>query len=150
MFIVYTEYPAHCIYNVILGICMNINEVTEIIWNFSRLVLKKNGYTFEENDDIIKIGKITKDDFYILQKMYKKYENELEEFKNSPEFNGWISEEFNANFWYGIFMDSELPDKIIFSKKDCNIIKKIIKKSIPLDNESDDKEMYDSFSESDN
>ena len=38
MFIVYTEYPAQCIYNVILDICMNINEVTEIIWNFSRLV----------------------------------------------------------------------------------------------------------------
>jgi hypothetical protein len=47
-------------------------------------------------------------------------------------------------FWYGVFMDSETPEKIIFSKSDCNIIRKIIKNSIPLNYENDDKEIYDS------
>ena len=144
MYIVYTEYPAHCIYHVILGSCKNMNEVIEIIWNFSRLVLKKTGYTFEENNDIIKIAKITKDDYNILEQIYEKYENELEELKYSKEFNGWKPEELNVNFWYGVFMDSETPEKIIFSKNDCNIIRKIIKKSISLNYENDDKEIYDS------
>ena len=134
MYIVYTEYPAHCIYDVILGVCKNMNEVTEIIWNFSRLVLKKTGYTFEENNDIINIAKITTDDYSILQQIYKKYEDELEELKYSSEFNGWEPEEFNVSLWYGVFMDSETPEKIIFSKEDCNIIKKIVKKSILLNN----------------
>jgi hypothetical protein len=144
MYIVYTEYPAHCIYNVILGSCKDMNEVIEIIWNFSRLVLKKTGHTFEENGDIIKIAKITTDDYNILQQIYNKYEDKLEEIKYSEEFNGWEPEVLNVNFWYGVFMDSEEPEKIIFTKSDCNIIRKIIKESISLNYENDDKEIYDS------
>jgi hypothetical protein len=144
MNIVYTEYPAHCIYNVILGVCKDMNEVIEIIWNYSRLVLKKTGYTFEENGDIIKIARITIDDYSILQQIYNKYEDKLDELKCSEEFNGWKPEVLNVYFWYGVFMDSETPEKIIFSKSDCNIIRKIIKNSIPLNYENDDKEIYDS------
>ena len=98
MFIIYTEYPAHCIYNVILGICKNMNEVAEIIWNFSRLILKKTGNTFEENGDIVKIAKISKDDFSILERIYKKYEDELDELKYSEDLNGWEPEVFNVYF----------------------------------------------------
>ena len=139
MYIVYTEYPAHCIYDVILGACKNMNEVIEIIWNFSRLVLKKTGHTFEENGDIIKIARITTDDYNVLQQIYKKYENELDELIYSKEFNGWEPEILNVYFWYGVFMDSEEPEKIIFSKDDCNIIKTIIDKSTSLDYNKNDK-----------
>ena len=144
MFIIYTEYPAHCIYNVILGVCKNMNEVAEIIWNFSRLILKKTGNTFEENGDIVKIAKISKDDYSILERIYKKYEDELDELKYSEDLNGWEPEVFNVYFWYGVFMDSETPEKIIFSSEDCNIIRKIIKNSTSLDDDDDDKEIYDS------
>jgi hypothetical protein len=151
MYIVYTEYPAHCIYNVILGVCKNMNEVIEIIWNFSRLILKKTGHTFEENrvgQGIIKIGRISTDDYSILEQMYNKYEEELDELIYSEEFNGWKPEVLNVYFWYGVFMDSEEPEKIIFSKDDCNIIKKIIKNSKSLDkNDDDDKEIYNCCSE---
>ena len=144
MYIIYTEYEGQCVYNIILGICKDINEVIEIIWNFSRLILKKTGNTFEENGDIVKIAKISKDDFSILERIYKKYEDELDELKYSEDLNGWEPEVFNVYFWYGVFMDSETPEKIIFSSEDCNIIRKIIKESISLNYQNDDKEIYDS------
>lgn len=40
MYIVYTEYAAQCVHDVVLGICEDMNEVIEIIWNYSRLILK--------------------------------------------------------------------------------------------------------------
>ena len=39
MYLVHTDLDAHCVHDVIVGICENMNEVIEIIWNFSRFVL---------------------------------------------------------------------------------------------------------------
>ena len=134
MYIVWTECVTGCCYNVVLGICTNMFEVTEIIWNYSRFILQKNGYTFEENVDLIQIAKISKEDYHILQKIYHKYEYQLDELKSSDFFNGWEPEEFMVNFWYGVFMDveKEHPNPV-FSKEDCGIIKKIIRNGRFLD-----------------
>ena len=42
MYLVHTELDAHCIHNVILGICENMNEVIEIIWNFFKIYFTYN------------------------------------------------------------------------------------------------------------
>jgi hypothetical protein len=132
MYIVYTEYAAHCCHDVVLGICENINEVIEIIWTFSRFVLTVYNNTFEENNELIKIAKITQEDYTVLDTLYKKYEDKLLEYISNPRFNEWENESLNINFWYGVF-DSEEKKDILFKKKDCNIIKNIIKNSILLE-----------------
>ena len=43
-----------------------MNEVIEIIWNFSRFILHTTGNTYKKNHDIIKISKITKDQYNIF------------------------------------------------------------------------------------
>jgi hypothetical protein len=117
MYLVYTELDSQCIHNVILGICENMNEVIEIIWNFSRFVLHTTEKTYEENHNIIKISKITKDQYNIFSNLYKIYEDKLLEYME--RFKEWKNESCNTIFWYGVY-DSE-------KKKDCKIIKDIIK-----------------------
>ena len=132
MYLVYTEYVAHCVHDVVLGICENINEVIEIIWNYSRMVLKMTDETFEENGNIINIAIITKEDYNVLDNLYKKYEEDLDEYKEKSMFCGWKPEILNTYFWYGVF-DSEEKEYILFSEKDCEIIKNIIQKSTLLE-----------------
>ena len=69
MYLVYTEYDAHCKHDVILGICENINQVIEIIWNYSRFILYTTQNTYEENHNIIKISKIKKEHYEILNNL---------------------------------------------------------------------------------
>ena len=87
MYLVHTDLDAHCVHDVIVGICENMNEVIEIIWNFSRFVLHTTGNTYEENHDIIKISKITKDQYNILDILYNKYEDKLLEYME--RFEEW-------------------------------------------------------------
>jgi len=104
-----------------------MNEVIEIIWNFSRFVLHTTEKTYEENHDIIKISKITKDQYNIFSNLYKIYEDKLLEYME--RFEEWKDESCNTIFWYGIY-DSEEKKDILFSKKDCKIIKDIIKNTL--------------------
>lgn len=124
MYLIHTELDAHCVHNVILGICENMNEVIEIIWNFSRFVLHTTGNTYEENHDIIKISKITKEQYNMLDVLYKKYEDKLLEY--IEKFEEWNDESCNVIFWYGVY-DSEEEKDILFSKEDCKIIEDIVK-----------------------
>jgi len=108
---------------VILGICENMYEVIEIIWNFSRFDLQTTGNTYEENHDIIKISKITEEHYTIFNDLYDKYEYKL--FDYMERFKDWNDEYFNAVFWYGVYNSEEKKD-ILFSKEDCKIIENII------------------------
>ena len=92
MYLVYTEYAAHCVHDVVLGICENMNEVIEIIWIFSRFTLHVDGNTYEENCNLIKIAKITDNNYKILENLYSKYEEKLQEYLENPRFDGWNNE----------------------------------------------------------
>ena len=124
MYIVYTEYAAHCVHDVVLGICENMNEVIEIIWNFSRFILHTTGNTYEKNHDIIKISKITLEQYNILTELYKKYKDKLLEYME--RFREWKDESCNVIFWYGVYASEEEKD-ILFSKEDCKILEDIVK-----------------------
>lgn len=105
-----------------------MNEVIEIIWNFSRFILHTTGNTYEENHDIIKISKITKEQYNIFNNLYEKYEDKFEDklLEYMEIFEEWKDESYNAIFWYGVY-DSEEEKDILFSKEDCKIIENIIK-----------------------
>ena len=113
MYLVHTELDAHCVHNVILGICENMNEVIEIIWNFSRFILHTTGNTYEENHDIIKISKITKDQYNIFNDLYKKYEDKLLEYME--RFEEWKDESFK--FIFGMVYMIRRKKKIFYFQK---------------------------------
>jgi hypothetical protein len=132
MYIVYTEHLAHCVHDVIIGICKNMNEVIETIWTFSRFRLHILNEEFCENMHIIKIKRIVEQDFNILESLYKKYIFDIEEYvEHNPLFKGYFLDSFDFYYLYGVY-DTEDDCDIIFSKDDCKIIKNIIDKSILL------------------
>lgn len=131
MYLIYTECVATCVHDVVLGICENMNEVIEIIWNFSRFTLHVDGKTYEENCNLIKIAKITDNNYKILENLYSKYEEKLQEYLENPRFDGWKDESCNVYFWYGVY-DSEETKDILFINEDCEIIKNIVKESTLL------------------
>ena len=106
-----------------------MNEVIEIIWNFSRFTLHVDGNTYEENCNLIKIAKITDYNYKILKLLYSKYEDKLQEYLENPRFDGWKDESCNVYFWYGVY-DSEEEKDILFSKEDCKIIEDIVKNTL--------------------
>ena len=132
MYLIYTECVATCVHDVVLGICENMNEVIEIIWNFSRFTLHVDGNTYEENGNLIKIAKISENNYKILEKLYSKYEDKLQEYLENSRFDGWKDESCNVSFWYGVY-DSEETKDILFINEDCEIIKNIVKESTLLD-----------------
>tara|TARA_Y100000385_G_C13107852_1_gene649523 strand:- start:5540 stop:5932 length:393 start_codon:yes stop_codon:yes gene_type:complete len=124
MYLVHTENIGNYIHNVIIGICLNINEVTEIIWNYSRFIFHTTGESFKANNELIKISKISPDQYNILNNIYKKYEDEILDIMEV--FKNWKDESCNVYFWYGIY-DSEYEKDILFSYEDCKLITNIIK-----------------------
>ena len=86
-----------------------MNQVIEIIWNFSRFVFHTTGYTYEENGDLIQISKITKEQYDILENLYKKYEDELLEYMERFE-KEWKDESCYVFFWYGVYNSEEKKD----------------------------------------
>ena len=129
MYLVCSSYAAHCVHEVVLGICENMQEITEIVWNFSRFILHTTGETYEENNNLIEIYKITEEDYKTLDKLYQKYEEQLLEYMEKSVYTkNYEVDILNAYFWYGVF-DSEEKKDIVFSNSDCELIKNIIKKS---------------------
>lgn len=125
MFLVYTRFLNQCVFDVILGLASDMNEVIELIWNYSRMkatVFEQNYEDCITNEDII-ILKVSQDEYATLEDLYEEYQEELEKENYEKHFGNWKPEIFYANFWYGI-IDAE--DDIIFSEKDCNLIKTII------------------------
>lgn len=133
MYLVYTEYTAHCVNNVILGVCENMREVTGVIWTFSRFYLKIYDQTFEECNDLIYIAKISEDFYDILKKLEKKYNDKYDSYIEHY-FPKWINDpdEMVTEFWYGTFKYEE-EKGILFSKEDCELIEKIIEESETLE-----------------
>lgn len=69
---------------------------------------------------------ITKDNYDVLDALYEKYEEALDEYKSRPCFNDWTDRDtLNVMFWYGVF-DSEEDHEVVFSKEDCEVINSII------------------------
>lgn len=97
-----------------------------------KIDIKMTGETYEENNNLIRIAEITKKDYNVLENLYYKYEEELDEYKEKPMFCKWKPEVLNTYFWYGVF-DTENKEDILFSKEDCEIIKNIIHKSTLLE-----------------
>ena len=127
MYLVHTSNLGDYIHNVIIGICFNMNQVTEIIWNYSRFIFSATGDSFKSNNELIKISKISLGQYNILNEFYKKYEDDILDIMEV--FENWKDESFNVYFWYGIY-DSEYQKDILFSKEDSIIIANIIKNSL--------------------
>lgn len=129
MYLVCSSYADQCIHNVVLGICKNLTEITEIVWNFSRFILYTKNETYEENNDLIVIHKITEEDYKTLDKLYNKYDEKLTEYMEKSDYcKNYKVDILSVYFWYGVF-DSEEKKDILFSKSDCKLIKSIIKRS---------------------
>lgn len=126
MYLVHTSNIGDYIHDVIIGICKNMNEVTEIIWNYSRFIFQATGDSYKSNNELIKISKISLAQYNILNEFYKKYEDEI--LDTMEVFENWKDESFNVYFWYGIY-NSEYQKDILFSKEDSIIIANIIKNS---------------------
>jgi hypothetical protein len=129
MYLICSSYADQCDHNVVLGICKNMRELTEIVWNFSRFILHTTGNTYEENNDLINIYKINEDDYKTLDKLYRKYEVPLSEYMEKSVYcKNYKVNNFGVCFWYGVF-DSEEKKDILFLKSDCKLIIDIIKRS---------------------
>jgi hypothetical protein len=127
MYLVYTEYAAHCVHDVIIGVCENMKEVIESVWTFSRFILRIEEITFEESNHLIYIAKITKENYDILKEFEKKYEEDFVKYMDKPYFREWSKQpdDINVTFWYGVFRGEEKSD-VLFSEEDCKIIENII------------------------
>ncbi len=129
MYLICSSYEDQCVHDAVLGICKDMKELTEIVWNFSRFILHTTGDTYEENNHMIYIYQITDDDYKILDKLYDKYDVQLSEYMEKSVYcKNYKVNNFNVYFWYGVFNSEEKQD-ILFSTNDCKLIRDIIKRS---------------------
>lgn len=125
-YLVYWQTNAHVDMRVIIGIASDFTEVIELLWNHTLFSKSQMGETYEEKqfncDTVVAI--ISDADYNALHHILEEHENDVEtRFDFEPE-------DFHTEFWQATFeTDMEDEEPLFFTKKECQTIKRIVKRS---------------------
>jgi len=104
-------------FQAIVGVAENWSEIKELLYNYYGY-MKSSSLTFENDNNNIRIYKISKEDYKYLCDLYYTYEEEIEEYlEKELRFK---PENINTNFWFApLYIDADkymIFDKPVYKK----------------------------------